>query len=154
MNLPEFWIIDDDVLYVQELVKALSTELEGFTVVRFTHSSPVLEASSRQPPKLPAGAIVDMMLAHDEWDNPREWPLEDNPAKNGIATVKALIDGGLPTSQIGVITAVEKIAHLEPLFAAGLAKQNLLFKPAPVSDIRNLVGRIVQAHRRVALGRR
>lgn len=150
MNEPEFWIIDDDSLYVRELVKAISTELAGFKVVKFLNSRPVLEALAGKPPKRPAGAIVDMMLAFDEWDNPMDWPADTNPAKNGIEIVKGLLAGGLPNNRLGVITAVVEREYLEPLFGAGFEKSQLLIKPAGVNEIRQLVRRIIVAYQQAA----
>jgi len=148
MNQPEFWIIDDDTLYVRELVKALSAELAEFKVVKFFTSRPVLEALAGDSAMRPAGAIVDMMLARDEWDNPMDWPVDANPAKNGIEIVKELLTRGISTSQIGVITAVVEPAHLAPLFDAGFDKNHLLIKPAEVNEIRQLVRRITQSYQR------
>lgn len=144
---PEFWIIDDDTLYVRELIKAISAYLGDFKIITFVNSRPVLDALRSTPPKRPAGALVDMMLAEDEWDNPMDWPPDANTAQNGIEIVKELLAGQVAPEQIGVITAEIETSHLEPLFAAGFDRGQLLIKPALDTEIKQLVRRIVQAYR-------
>ena len=145
-NQPEFWIIDDDFLYLRELVRALSTELSGYKIVKFMNAQPVLKALEKG--LVPAGALVDMVLAHDEWDNPIDWPEGDNRAKNGIAIVAALRRAGLPASQVGVATAVIEENDLKPLDDFGFdRKNNLLINPAETEEFRRLVRRILTASR-------
>jgi len=138
---PEFWIIDDDTLYVRELIKALENELRDQSVVKFTMAKPVIAALDRG--KTPAALIVDMMLPWDEWDNPIKWMPEDNPAKNGIAIVEKLGEIGLTPERIGVITAVIEKSNLASLVDAGiLLEKNILIKPAGMDSIDRLVRRI------------
>ena len=139
----EIWVIDDDTLYVRELLKALSSELAGFTPIKFITAAPVLAAL--EAGKRPSAVILDMMLAHDEWDNPVEWPPGTNPAKNGIAIASKLLQCGVTSAVIGVITAVINKAHREPLLQAGILEGHILIKPAAIDRIRELVRRILAA---------
>jgi len=142
-NEREFWVIDDDTLYVRELLKALSEPLTGWETIKFITAGPVLAAL--EAGKRPAAVILDMMLARDEWDNPVDWPPDSNPAKNGIAIAEKLHECGVRPEVIGVITAVIEKQHLEGLKKAEILERNILFKPVEVERIREMVRRMLLA---------
>jgi CheY-like chemotaxis protein len=145
-NEPEFWIMDDDTLYVRELIKALSEQLAGATIKKFETTAPLLAALDND--RRPAAVILDMMLAKDEWDNPLRWAKTDNPAKNGIEVARKLLESGVRPSVIGVITACYDMQQLQPLETAGILMENVLIKPAEIVKIRGLVSRMMESARR------
>ena len=144
----EFWIIDDDHLYVDDVIAALDEILEGFTVVRFTMTSQAIAAleSGRRPD----ACILDMMLPKDEHDQPWRWPVDINPAKSGIELAEKIRQAGVEPARIGVITAVFEEGRLDRLHESeiGIKRDSVLLKPALVGKIRSLALELTAAARR------